>query len=899
MKRIRFNRLSIFALAPTGLAFLLTACFMPVPQVPNTVSGDVARVPYSTATSIPTSSPTVQPTAESLLGDIGETNVDPDATPTVSVWTIGTPAPTNTALAPTIPTSTAESTEATATPQSATPLPATSTPLPTATPRPPRPSPTATVQAQVTLVDVPTVAPTAVLLSDFNLKPKVPSGWSAPIMAANQAGLKENTELFVDGDIYISWAITNEGPADVQTLFFVDLTLDGMVLERWRNTQLPEGFVGTVPDWQQLMDKVHPAPGIHTLGLVVDPTNLLPESDETDNVFEAEFTWLPSAGAAEPTPVPNRLPDLRPAAPDGWESALIATSYQGDSKAGPLSVDSTTYVKLGLENGGLASVGDDVRVHLFLDGTMVRELTWSGLVPGQAVKSSEWADLLGVVAFDEGVHRLSMVIDPHNAIWESDEDNNTLEFDLVWESGAVEPRPVSDSANLIPAPAFLPNLVPGWVFGQDGPIVVSHEKKTGLNSLLTVDQMPYVDVSVVNRSVHDVQDSFDVELYFDGFLVKVFRITGGVSPSQIVQISDWAQLEDLLAITPGEHTLQIIIDPLDEVWEEHEDDNVFETTLVWGSGEQEVAEPIAYADEELTDMLSDFRALMDSRKLVVDDEGPGFTDEVIRLADAGYFLATGDSILDTRVDIYLLSHEDYLTWIDDSFADRFAVAAEDKYEDIFNEREKFKKTTGFKGRRFGKVAIVVDAENTIAEVMATLAHELGHLRQDILNPVQSEITQFLSVNGIQEAQAQQFERVFWLHIEDFTGTPLMEYPDHQGYQRYVDSHVDEWLDGIDSDEHDLGFLLQWLAVLDDPNLIHLRAELESSGQLGLESADELFNYLVNLPSGSLVGYVAERVVSLSTHRDAIYELSKGRLVPGLHPDSEGFGALVTPGILAP
>ncbi|MDA1226381.1 MAG: hypothetical protein O3A33_00275 [Chloroflexi bacterium] len=892
MKRARINRISIQALVSTGLAFLLTACFMPVPQVPNTASSDTARVPYFTATSSPTASPTTQPTVVSLAGDKTVTNVDPAASPTANVWAIGSPAPTNTALA--VPSATVTALMATA-----TLVPTAQTPSPTATPRPLRPSPTATVQAQATYVDVPTVLPSPELPPDFNLKPKAPGGWGAPLLAANEAGLQENTGLFSDEDTYISWAITNEGPSDVTTLFFVDLTLDGMVLERWRNTQLPAGFVGSVPDWQQLMEKAHPTPGSHTLGIVVDPTNLLPESDETDNAYEEDFVWSPSASPAEPTPVPSRLPDLRPLAPDGWDSALIATSYEGDSKIGPLSVDSTSYIKLGLENIGIASVADDVLVHLFLDGMMVRELTWPGLVLGQSVKSSEWSDLLGVVAFDEGVHKLTMVIDPHNAIHESDETNNTLELDLEWASGAVDPRPVYDSYDLLPNPGFMPNLVPGWVFSYDGPIVVSHEKRTGVHSLLTVEQTPYIDLSVVNRSVYDILRSFEVELYFDGFLVNVFEITGGVDASQIVQINDWADLENQTAITPGEHTLKMVIDPYDEVWEENEDDNIYETTLVWEAGDPEAPEPIAYTDEELQAMLSDFKALMDTRDVVVDGNGPQLTEEALRLADAGFYLATGDSLLDTRVDIYLLSHEGYLAWVDDSYVERFAVAKEEDYQSLFNEREKFKRTSGFKGRRFGKVALVVDAENTVSEVMATLAHELGHLRQDTFNPLLSEMEQFYSVNAIQEAQAQQFERVFWLHIEDFIGTPLMRYPDHQGFQRYVDSHVNGWLDEMESDEHNLGFVLQWLVVLDDPNLIHLRAELESSGQLGLESTDELFEYLVSLPSGSLVGYAQERLISLNSHRDAIFDLAKSRLLLGLHPDDEGFGALVTPGLLAP
>jgi hypothetical protein len=899
LNKIRTNRISILTLAPLGLAFLLSACFMPIPQVPNTASGDTARVPYFTATSSPTPPPTPQPTAESYVSTGGDVDVEPKVTATLNVWVIGSPTPIDPYVASAASGTPSASATAVVPTVTAIASAATATPSPTATPRPPRPSPTATIEAQATLVAVPTVDSTPDLAADLNLRPKAPGGWGAPLLVANESGIQKNTDLYEDEQVFVSWAITNEGPADVQSLFFVDLTLDGVMLDRWRNNQLPEGFIGSAPDWSQLLEKVHPDAGPHTIGIVVDPTNLLPESDETDNTYEQEFTWLPSRSSAEPTQVPNRLPDLQPKASDGWGTALIATSYQGDSEVGPVSVDSTTYVKLGMENRGLVSVGDDVSVHLLLDGMTVRELTWSGLVSGQTVKSSEWDDLLSMVSLTEGAHTLTMVIDPHNAIRESNEDNNTLELELEWATGAVEPKAVYDAAYLLPSPSFLPNLSPGWIFSYDGPIVVSNERLKGVNSLLTVDETSYVDVSVMNRSVHDVPGSFDVELYFDGFLVKVFRITGGVAPSQIAQISDWDDLNNQFSIMPGEHTLRMVIDPTDEIWEEREDDNVYETTFFWTSGEPDVPEPIEYWDYELEAMLSDFDALMDSEQLVVDDDGPALIEDALRLADAGYFLATGDSLLDTRVDFYLLSHEDYVAWVDYSYSERFAVVEEEKYQDLYDERETFKKTTGFKGRRFGKVAIVVDAENTMSVVMATLAHELGHLRQDMVNPLQSEIEQFYSVNAIQEAQAQQFERVFWLHMEDFIGSPLLQYPDHQGFRSYIDSHIGSWLEDVDADVHNLGFLLQWLVILDDPELIQLRGELESTGQLSIESSGELFNYMVNLPSSSMVTYADERLISLETHRDTILALAKSRLIEGLHPDSEGRGALITPGLLAP
>jgi hypothetical protein len=80
---------------------------------------------------------------------------------------------------------------------------------------------------------------------------------------ANESGIQKNTELFESEQVFVSWAITNEGPADVQSLFYVDLTLDGVMLERWRNNQLPKESIGLARDWSQLLEKAHPEPGTH------------------------------------------------------------------------------------------------------------------------------------------------------------------------------------------------------------------------------------------------------------------------------------------------------------------------------------------------------------------------------------------------------------------------------------------------------------------------------------------------------------------------------------------------------------------------------------------------------------------------------------------------------------
>ena len=168
-----------------------------------------------------------------------------------------------------------------------------------------------------------------------------------------------------------------------------------------------------------------------------------------------------------------------------------------------------------------------------------------------------------------------------------------------------------------------------------------------------------------------------------------------------------------------------------------------------------------------------------------------------------------------------------------------------------------------------------------------------------MNSSLNEVQQLQNINAIQEAQAQQFERAFWKSLEEHTGLALLQYPDLPGFHNLIDSTVDRWVQGSDTDEHHMGFLLQWLAVLDDPELAELRDELEATGELKASSAIELFEYLVDLSPGLVGPYVEQKMSVLSTYLETIKSLSKSRLVSDQAPDNEGSPALSVPGLLTP
>ena len=94
----------------------------------------------------------------------------------------------------------------------------------------------------------------------------------------------------------------NRGLSSIDHPVRVDLYFNG-VLVAWRQGDgaIAGGFPSRVT-WSGLQGIVPVTPGEHTLKVVVDPTNLIQESDETNNVFEKVFTWNTGAVPAKPAP---------------------------------------------------------------------------------------------------------------------------------------------------------------------------------------------------------------------------------------------------------------------------------------------------------------------------------------------------------------------------------------------------------------------------------------------------------------------------------------------------------------------------------------------------------------------------------------------------------------------
>ncbi len=717
----------------------------------------------------------------------------------------------------------------------------------------------------------------------------------------------ESTSQNVDGETFISWGVRNLEDTTVFGQYFVDVYYDGLVVNRWQGSSLRPRVTSFAADWPGLADAVQLTPGVHVLKLVVDSTNLIQETDETDNVFEMEVVWQ----SGEPTPVPERpvtrLPDLAVVPPVGALDPIFATSYLGDVADGPLSLDVMTYIVSAFENRGLSSVTDLVRVDLYYDDILVDWRLGDGAIAGSASTNIPWPNLPDFVRLTSGPHTLKMVIDANDLIAESDETNNVFEKEFVWDTGPVDPKPlpISTPTPTLPQPLSQSNLQPGWIFNSDGPIVLSGLPNARFNSALVVGQDVFLGVAVKNQSSMGTRIPFGVEIYFDDKLVDTLSFRGG-APAQSIVSLEWGGLVDEVDIDEGEHTVKIVIDPANSVREANEDDNVFETTFEWFDEAPAPLAPTVYSSEEISELLTDLRALVDSSEVSISDDGIDHTERIIDIVDAGYYLMTGTSLRDEPVEILVLSRANYVAWINEEFENQFAAAGANDIARVYFKREKLKElAVGFTTRRLGRLAVVIDGERPIPNVIDTLAHEVGHMRQDLLNPEQQNATAFDPlISGLLEAQAQQFQRTIWLALEDFTGQTFLSYPDARMFRESIAQRVDVWIRGATQDEHLLGYLLMWLAVTTVPELEVAATELRDQGILSTQASLDVYNYLVGLSPRNAQNFV-RRTYGRTTSAgllalfNLITSVAEERLVPDLHPDDEGLANLKTVGLLSP
>ena len=124
-----------------------------------------------------------------------------------------------------------------------------------------------------------------------DLRPYAPSGYPYPVVPSSVAGTHEVDTLHAGQPTFFDWHFINSGNAAASGTFHVELWVDSTRYVRYPYSSCAAGWVKGFDDWKETVS----TPGWHTARLITDPDNTIVESDETNNVWERDFYWAPSA----------------------------------------------------------------------------------------------------------------------------------------------------------------------------------------------------------------------------------------------------------------------------------------------------------------------------------------------------------------------------------------------------------------------------------------------------------------------------------------------------------------------------------------------------------------------------------------------------------------------------
>ena len=239
-----------------------------------------------------------------------------------------------------------------------------------------------------------------------NLAPYLPEGWQDAIRLRE---VPQSPAGAFDGAApSMQVAYRNGGLSSIGHSFLVYVYLDGILVTKFNQNGLIADEAVVTPAWSELLDVAHVSPGRHTLTLELDPTGLVEEANETDNVVSLDFTWSGPAIATSPdqqTPGAGAA-SLTAYRPTGWYGPLVISSVLGETaQPGLAYMNAQTYVSWAMRNQGSQPLEGPYTVELLISGHLVRTWEREGLPAGAL---DVLVDEPVPAAFAPGVHRVDL-----------------------------------------------------------------------------------------------------------------------------------------------------------------------------------------------------------------------------------------------------------------------------------------------------------------------------------------------------------------------------------------------------------------------------------------------------------------------------------------------------------
>ena len=154
------------------------------------------------------------------------------------------------------------------------------------------------------------------------------------------------------------------------------------------------------------------------------------------------------------------------------------------------------------------------------------------------------------------------------------------------------------------------------------------------------------------------------------------------------------------------------------------------------------------------------------------------------------------------------------------------------------------------------LVLVIKGSGFAHRVIESIGHEAGHARQRSRHPGQSRAPRDSNVGALHEAQAFAFGAATMRQLSEYTGVNATVIPNYAS--QWMSSQVASIIADIHNveKEHNRGRCLLWSAVLNDPDLSDLKAELARNGMLTADGLLHLHDHLVSISPDRADDYVA-------------------------------------------
>ncbi len=372
-----------------------------------------------------------------------------------------------------------------------------------------------------------------------NLRPFRPDGWSSSIVISTSSGGNSDSSVIQEGDdLFIDWAVLNDGNASVFEQFFIDLLLDGTRIGRWFvDPPLEPNFFVFVEDFPAGSLSA----GSHTLTLVADSLSSTNESNENDNQFSRQFQ-VQGAG----------VPNLTPVRPSGWsDPVVVSTSPGGNSDSSPLTDADSLFIDWAVLNNGSADTAEAFFVDILVDGVLVD--FWL-VNPPLETNFFVFVEDFELDPLPAGTHTITLIADSESEVAESNESDNSFTRQVFIESAGE------------------PDLTPFRPSGWSSPIVVSTSGGTNTDSgTLTNADVLFIDWAVLNQGQGATQSRFFSSLLLNGVELTRWFSDPPLNPNFFVFVEDF----EIGPLPPGRHTLTLVADSASAIEESNEGNNQF------------------------------------------------------------------------------------------------------------------------------------------------------------------------------------------------------------------------------------------------------------------------------------------------------------------------------------